>query len=699
MAISGPAPTKMEGFTTAGNCFYDAFEPGQTRVKPGGIRHARHVNLSAARDTESALEMYFSGAYGEKTRRGVFTWSLLETLRQNGTNLTYAELLHRVELMVRTRVDNQIPVLGKTLPGDDGLLFFRNQLRPKKPETFYAAFDERTENWTLNAGALNGIPDPATGIQACVRLDNRMIRITHVLPGQATLDATAFTDADKNLKTLAVTLDGAWLRHIVVGWSGLNDAQQQAIRNAFEHNPPTYARLDPDNETPQYLIKTVPAPHSNFAPCFILTRPGSNVPLFMRTPQAHQFVTDLAQVCRYEHVLQLQNPASAIPPDAVTVFVSTLEGVYYDAESFKTISKNDEAFHPVANQSASLAPYPAVVRVQGKIVQGRRTHPALKIRITANPGSKYWVGALYCDEKMGISSAFLPVTKIGFGENTDYLDADFMQGTYRALPLNIDPAWLTLGVSEIQDYLVVFVSTQKFNLSQYEQAGIVLDTTRSIGFSNNKAFYKEDWRTIKIPIHVCLPMESQVLAAGRELTFNGFTLGVPNDITGSCTPVTRARMREVPPGQDWYKVLPPDTLWDGVEGSTEVFTRGVCNLPGTHVCMLEMQADYLHIGADNAFTVYPNDAPDAAEAIVPFGYDTISNNWKPMGYTLESGSILLTDLPGYTPHCFTAPLANGENQSIKVFFQKVVWDGTVAEQDGLHVRRVAFPVLNNTPQQ
>jgi hypothetical protein len=184
MAISGPTPTKIEGFTTTGNCFYDAFEPGQTRVKPGGIRHARHVNLSAARDTESALEMYFAGAYGEKTRRGVFTWSLLETLRQNGTNLTYAELLHRVELMVRTRVDNQIPVLGKTLPGDDGLLFFRNQLRPKKPETFYAAFDERTENWTLNAGALNGIPDPATGIHdpdypCAARTSNTRCRSLH----------------------------------------------------------------------------------------------------------------------------------------------------------------------------------------------------------------------------------------------------------------------------------------------------------------------------------------------------------------------------------------------------------------------------------------------------------------------------------------------------------------------------------------
>lgn len=114
MAESGPEAVQLEGFTTSGNCYYKAFEPDQQRVQQDGIRHARHINLSAARDTESAIETAVPVPNGQPQRRGVFTWSLLETLKQSSIHLSYAELMRRVSLAVRTRVDNQIPVLGKT---------------------------------------------------------------------------------------------------------------------------------------------------------------------------------------------------------------------------------------------------------------------------------------------------------------------------------------------------------------------------------------------------------------------------------------------------------------------------------------------------------------------------------------------------------------------------------------------------------
>ncbi len=195
-------------------------------------------------------------------------------------------------------------------------------------------------------------------------------------------------------------------------------------------------------------------------------------------------------------------------------------------------------------------------------------------------------------------------------------------------------------------------------------------------------------------VEITLPPAQQALAEARELDFNGFVMGVPEQMSGACAPVTRARMREVPPEADWHKVLPPDTLWDGVEGFSEVFTRGIANLPDTHICMLEFQAEYSYIGAENYFILHPADPPGAAEAIVPYGYDSIANTWKPMGYTLESGAVILTKLPEYTPYCFATTPAEGSKQSIKVFFQKVVWNGAIATVEGnMRVRQVAFPEI------
>ncbi len=289
MAESGPAASILEGFTTTGNCYYEPFEPGQLRVKQGGIRHARHINISAARNTESAIETYFPAPDGQRQRRGVFTWSLLETLRQNTTYLTYAELIRRVTLAVRTRVDNQIPVLGTTNYQDDNLMFFRNQVKPVPAKVFLTAFDERTGKWILNAGSLNGIPNPATAGDVFVKLGDRSIKVISTEPAQAVLDPTAFTEADKSQKTHIITLD---FNKIKVGLSkSLTAAQQQAIKTAFEKNQPMYAALTAEGDIAQYLITTLPDRNSG-EPCFVLTRPGSNIPLFMRTPSADTFVSD-----------------------------------------------------------------------------------------------------------------------------------------------------------------------------------------------------------------------------------------------------------------------------------------------------------------------------------------------------------------------------------------------------------------------
>ena len=75
------------GFEPRGNSLYLPFAPGQTRVLPGGLRHARYVSLAAARATELAQERSLStpGATAySRQRHGVFSFCLYTTLYQGG---------------------------------------------------------------------------------------------------------------------------------------------------------------------------------------------------------------------------------------------------------------------------------------------------------------------------------------------------------------------------------------------------------------------------------------------------------------------------------------------------------------------------------------------------------------------------------------------------------------------------------------
>ncbi|MEO1300561.1 MAG: caspase family protein, partial [Cyanobacteria bacterium J06636_16] len=62
------------------------------------------MTLSASRDKKTAKEMLING-----TARGVFTYSLVNTLRKSNGNLSYLELMNKVNLLVSGKVRDQSP--------------------------------------------------------------------------------------------------------------------------------------------------------------------------------------------------------------------------------------------------------------------------------------------------------------------------------------------------------------------------------------------------------------------------------------------------------------------------------------------------------------------------------------------------------------------------------------------------------------
>jgi pimeloyl-ACP methyl ester carboxylesterase len=678
MAQQGFSPEKIVGFDPNGNCFYTPFKPGQKTVDPnGGLRHARYINLSGARDSESAYEIFFNTPDGKRQKRGVFTWSVLECLQQGGVNISYGELIRRAEMSVRARVDNQIPQLGKTDLDDENLYFLRNALQT--PEATYPVQWDKGI-WKINAGAINGFVGPDYGKSASIILnDGRVVQITTVKSKYSILDASSFNEADQTNLTLSGKVHKMPLPEVKIGISPqLSAPMKAAVEQAFAAQKPMYAALAKGKKVAQYIIS--PLLDKNGQNCYALTRPGSSTPLFMRTPSSSQFLSDLAKLTRYEYVLQMSNPLTQLPKNAVKIDIKTLEGVDFNTQTLNSIPAS--SFKTVMPQSPAI-PYPELVRVTGKErADGTIQLPAMQVRITPQAGP-CWVGVLYCDAKCVIEPGLMKVQKIGGEGEPPFADLKLTHKgvNYLSIPLNIDKNWQDNGVSEIQDHLIVFVSTQSFDLDKYKQEGIKLDITRSVGFGDEEeAVEKDDWFTIKIPIQIAIPKSKQALAAGGSKSFGAFQVTAPAGFAATAEAITRSSLVQGRGGAD---MLPPASLWDGVEGRPEVFARGVSAAPDTHLSMLELTNVSGVVNTQNPLVLTPSDPLAADESILPFAYDAENDIYYPIGYTDAEGRVRIEQLPSSTPGTIGQA---GEGQrsvgsSLKLFFQKLVWSKITGRQN------------------
>lgn len=115
-------------------------------------------------------------------------------------------------------------------------------------------------------------------------------------------------------------------------------------------------------------------------------------------------------------------------------------------------------------------------------------------------------------------------------------------------------------------------------------------------------------------------------------------------------------------------VLPPQNLWDGIEGAPEVFAKGVTTLPDAHLNMLELSLESGTINQANPLILIPSDPLGTDELIVSYGLD-ITGQWISLGYTDEQGNVRIEQLPIETKSRLgqeTVP-----DSSIKIFFQKI----------------------------
>lgn len=645
-------------------------------------RTARYVHLAAARDTETAKETLL-----EDRSSGVFTYSLLKTLRSGGLQLSYKELIERVKVMVQNRVDEQIPMLFATDQHDEQLTFMAKGLADPVQEHI-VSYNSDEDTWTLYAGANAGIVPSSSDTEngrtiakvwrkgkedAALELE-----IVDVAAATCTLDGSAFTEADRAHEDwVAEITKMAFARmKLHINADVKDEAKEKLLAAAARFKVPNFEFTDAAAEA----IYDVYHQQGDY----ILTKKDSNVPVFMRNADPQKFLGAVQRVGRWSRVLEMNNKETSIGRESIQVDVEVIENKPFHWGNFNTMAPTGEQTDPTEveltfGQTDGSKPQPI--------------QPAIRVRLKTTDQA-YFISCLYMDSQYGIISN-LKTTEISPDGNGEWLKFSAKGKEFKTLPIGFNDNYHKLGITEITDYLKIFVSTEPFPTESWQQDPLELDdklikTTRSVGMMMMGD--APDWACFTIPIHVKRPLEQQEQPIGADASdtarFGGMSIKVPAGFSGKVSAASTGQMRKmvdqatersVDVGGNLRKsLLPPPILWGSTPSSHAVFSRSVSAAePDAQLSVLELTdtAGADSISADNPLILDTEGGIDENEALISFGYDPETGLYLPVGISDEDGQLKIEQLPQETAGKIIGKESINERSvggSIKLFFKKVV---------------------------
>jgi pimeloyl-ACP methyl ester carboxylesterase len=290
------------------------------------LPHGRHVLLAACQDIQTAKEHYAEGKSW-----GAFSFFLRDALQSANAPLTYRDLFKQAQARVRASVRDQAPQLEAARPDDLELPFLGGAIQPR-PAYFTASFNGA--EWILDGGTIHGIPAPV-GVEtthlALFPLDataesisdlsqaKGQAQVVEVRPDSSVIDITGFApDPGRTYKAVVTALP---MPPVGVRLEG-DEAGLKLVRDAITGAAPVgpASLYVEENETSPRL--RVLAQNNEY----ILTRAGDEKPVTsilqgFSDQNASQVKQRLEHIARWLRTSELENPATALPPDAVTLSI------------------------------------------------------------------------------------------------------------------------------------------------------------------------------------------------------------------------------------------------------------------------------------------------------------------------------------------------------------------------------------------
>lgn len=322
--LVGPA---QAGASSPGSRVADARRASDWYSLPGG----RHVLLAACRADEEAKELYLGSE-----QRGAFSYYLLRALEQPGLSPTYRDIFKQLNAQVRTRVAGQTPQMEASVLADLDQPFLGGVIQGG-PRAFTISYAP-PRGWVVDAGAVHGLPSPqgaetawlavfplgtASTDLAGLAQSIGMAQVTEVFPAQSKISLALNTgqplETGATYKAVIVSLP---LPPLAVALRG-DPAALDLVRTAMEHSGPGGSRSMLVQEgAPATAALLLHAVNGRYE----ISRQGDRRALTagargVSAEQAKLAVLRLEHIARWVKIVELRNPGSLIPADAVRMEV------------------------------------------------------------------------------------------------------------------------------------------------------------------------------------------------------------------------------------------------------------------------------------------------------------------------------------------------------------------------------------------
>lgn len=300
------------------------------------IPDGRHVALSAAESFELAKETTLGGS-----RRGVFSYSLIELLQNSTGDFTYDDLMRRARSLVARRTFDQTPTIYATHVDDLNTNFLEGSIGGSS-DYFTLTFD-RDHGWLLDGGSVHGLIKGEWGEDTTVlaafpdhlkELDDLSqavgrVEVTDIAPNRSIVRLVGDGQLDKantykcRIVSLPVEPNLIYLHGQEAGLSlvrkamsagGADSSYLQEIRDLSQADYKLVAVRD------RYIISRAA---DGMGDEEIIRKDGIDYrPLVEQitgfdAENAQQVVNNLVQIAKWERSLELKNPATQIPAAAL----------------------------------------------------------------------------------------------------------------------------------------------------------------------------------------------------------------------------------------------------------------------------------------------------------------------------------------------------------------------------------------------
>ncbi|MCU1536404.1 MAG: peptidase caspase catalytic subunit p20, partial [Humibacillus sp.] len=426
----------------------------------------RHVLLAACSPSEKAKEVTVLGRH-----RGALSAALEHALTSIEGRPTYRDLLLLVTSQVTTTVTDQHPQF-ETVDATELDRPFLGGAVPDTPRPL--TLSRRPEGWTIDSGAVHGVPAPVTvggatdttelavyplSSRASARQPLATALVTRVLPDRSVVTVTPELDPSCLYRAVVTSVPLRPLAVAVVG----DAAGTAALRAAADHADSTLIDLvdGPDGPGGSGGAAGPDLQVEATADGFVITRPGvvrPLVPVVAGERREGRTIEALEHVARWLRLRGLANPATRIAAGALAVRVSSAARV--DATTQQDAPGDLDTSGPEGHEGHEG--HEGTTDLEVSYVDG--VAPTFTVTLSnTTTNTTLWAALLDLTDSYGIYADAFPAGRVSLapGESTSLeLGGE--------VP---DPLWHE-GTISVTDRLVVVTSTIEFDPRSLQQGDL-----------------------------------------------------------------------------------------------------------------------------------------------------------------------------------------------------------------------------------